>query len=94
MSTSPKSSRTRHQRSKQSDNPQLKSDGASGVVMVIAILPVRWDQVDALKTLLGFDEFLYLTLFFWLAVAGSGTVSFDHVLRRTFAIAGRKAADT
>ena len=36
-----------------------------------------------LETLLGFDEFEYLALFLWLAIAGAGAVSLDHLLMRT-----------
>jgi hypothetical protein len=33
--------------------------------------------VDSLETLLGFDEFEYLALFLWLAIAGAGPLSVD-----------------
>jgi hypothetical protein len=32
--------------------------------------------------LLGFDEFEYLALFLWLAIAGAGTVSLDYLLMK------------
>jgi putative oxidoreductase len=32
--------------------------------------------------LLGFDESAYLALFLWLAVAGPGLISLDHLLQR------------
>ena len=60
------------------------SAGALGVVMIVAIRSALWDRVNALDTLLGFDEFLYLALFLWLAVAGAGSVSVDHLLQRAF----------
>jgi len=59
------------------------SAGALGVVMIVAIKSARWGEVDSLGTLLGFDEFLYLALFVWLAIAGAGAVSVDALLRRT-----------
>jgi putative oxidoreductase len=59
------------------------SAGALGVTMLVAIKAAKWDQVDSLETLLGFDEFEYLALFLWLAIAGAGTVSLDHLLLRT-----------
>jgi putative oxidoreductase len=59
------------------------SAGALGVTMIVAIKAAKWDQVDSLETLLGFDEFEYLALFLWLAIAGAGTVSLDHLLLRT-----------
>jgi hypothetical protein len=37
-----------------------------------------------LKALLGFDEFEYLALFLWLAIAGAGPLSLDHLLQRIF----------
>lgn len=70
------------------------SAGALGIIMIVAIRAARWGQVDALDTLLGFDEFLYLALFFWLAVAGPGTFSLDHILQRTFGRASQKVAGT
>jgi putative oxidoreductase len=40
------------------------------IVMIVAIITAKWDEVDSLETLLGFDESSYLALFLWLAVAG------------------------
>jgi putative oxidoreductase len=57
------------------------SAGALGVTMIVAIKAARWDQVDSLETLLGFDEFEYLALFLWLAVAGAGKVSLDYLIQ-------------
>jgi putative oxidoreductase len=37
--------------------------------MIVAIASAKWDQVDSLETLLGFDETEYLALFLWLAIA-------------------------
>ena len=42
----------------------------------------KWDQVDSLETLLGFDETEYLALFLWLAIAGAGRFSIDRLLNR------------
>lgn len=58
------------------------SAGALGVTMIVAIKAAKWGDVDSLETLLGFDEFEYLALFLWLAIAGAGTVSLDEVLER------------
>jgi len=58
------------------------SAGALGVVMIVAIRAAKWGDVDSLETLLGFDEFEYLALFLWLAVAGPGLISLDHLLQR------------
>ena len=66
------------------------SAGALGITMIVAIRSAKWADVDSLETLLGFDEFEYLALFLWLAIAGAGTVSLDHWLERLFG--GARAA--
>jgi putative oxidoreductase len=58
------------------------SAGALGVTMIVAIKAAKWGDVDSLETLLGFDEFEYLALFLWLAIAGAGAVSLDHFLMK------------
>jgi putative oxidoreductase len=58
------------------------SAGALGVTMIVAIRAAKWGDVDSLETLLGFDEFEYLALFLWLAIAGAGPVSIDYLLLR------------
>src|SRR5258705_10207973 len=58
------------------------SAGALGVTMIVAIKAAKWGDVDSLETLLGFDEFEYFALFLWLAIAGAGTISLDHLLMR------------
>ena len=58
------------------------SAGALGVTMIVAIKAAKWGDVDSLETLLGFDEFEYLALFLWLAIAGAGPISLDaHISR-------------
>jgi putative oxidoreductase len=54
------------------------------IVMVVAIISAKWDQVDSLETLLGFEEVAYMALFGWLAVAGPGPISLDQLLQRKF----------
>jgi putative oxidoreductase len=49
--------------------------------MIVAIVSSKWADVDSLETLLGFDETEYLSLFFWLAIAGAGRFSIDRLLR-------------
>ncbi|MGD0491681.1 MAG: DoxX family protein [Steroidobacteraceae bacterium] len=58
------------------------SAGALGITMIVAIKSAKWADVDSLETLLGFDEFEYLALFLWLAVAGPGPLSLDRLLQR------------
>lgn len=70
------------------------SAGALGVTMIVAIKAAKWDQVDSLETLLGFDEFEYLALFLWLAIAGAGVLSLDHLLQRWYDRGGRSSSVT
>lgn len=51
------------------------------VVMVVAIIAAKWDQIDSAETLLGFEEVLYMALFGWLTIAGPGPVSLDWLLQ-------------
>jgi putative oxidoreductase len=60
------------------------SAGALGITMIVAIWSAKWGDVDSLETLLGFDEFEYLALFLWLAIAGPGVFSVDHWLERRY----------
>src|ERR1700734_623971 len=60
------------------------SAGALGVTMIVAIKAAKWADVDSLETLLGFDEFDYLALFAWLAIAGAGSFSLDSLVQRWF----------
>jgi len=55
--------------------------GALGVVMIVAIAAVQWEQVDSLLTLLGLEEILFLALFLWLAIDGPGQFSLDRLLQ-------------
>jgi putative oxidoreductase len=58
------------------------SAGALGITMIVAIRAAKWGDVDSLETLLGFDEFEYLALFLWLAIAGPGVLSIDYWLQK------------
>lgn len=58
------------------------SAGALGVVMIVAIATVMWPEVDSFLTLVGLEEIMYLALFLWLAIAGAGRLSVDHLLER------------
>lgn len=51
------------------------------IIMIVAIISAKLDQINSLETLLGFEEIAYMALFGWLAVAGPGPVSLDHFLR-------------
>ncbi len=51
-----------------------------GITMVVAILTAKIKELTGVSALFGFIEYLYLVMFFWLAVEGPGPVSLDHVL--------------
>lgn len=50
------------------------------VVMIVAILSAKLEDVDSLATLLGFEEVSYFVMFAWLAIAGPGPVSLDRLV--------------
>lgn len=50
------------------------------VVMVVAVLSAKLDEIDGLETFLGFEEVSYFVMFAWLAIAGPGPVSLDHYI--------------
>jgi putative oxidoreductase len=52
------------------------------VIMVVAIAAVKWADVDSLATLLGFEEVSYFVMFAWLAIAGPGPISLDHLVMK------------
>jgi putative oxidoreductase len=52
------------------------------VTMLVAVKSAKWDTVDSLETLLGFEEATYFAAFLWLAIAGPGAVSLDRLLLR------------
>lgn len=61
--------------------------GGLAVVMAVAIVSAKLADIDSLETLLGFEESAYFAVFFWLAIAGAGKVSLDHLLGRKFIMA-------
>ena len=50
--------------------------------MVVAILTAKRADIDGLSTLLGFEEWSYLVLFVWIALAGAGPLSLDALIGR------------
>jgi len=50
------------------------------VVMIVAIKVAKWENVDSLETLLGFEEATYFAAFMWLAITGPGAASLDRLL--------------
>jgi uncharacterized membrane protein YphA (DoxX/SURF4 family) len=69
------------------------SAGALGITMIVAIRSAKWADVDSLQTLLGFDEFEYLALFLWIAIAGPGALSLDYLLQRIFGSTNARQVD-
>ena len=67
------------------------SAGALGITMIVAIRSAKWADVDSLETLLGFDEFEYLALFLWIAIAGPGILSADYWLQKRFGPRGAQS---
>jgi len=61
------------------------------VVMLVAIKSAKWESVDSLETLLGFEEATYFAAFIWLAISGPGAASLDRLLVNA---AGRREAPT
>lgn len=60
------------------------SGGALAVTMIVAIMSAKWGDVMTLEDLLGFEEVTYLAVFAWLAIAGAGKASLDHLIERWF----------
>jgi putative oxidoreductase len=50
--------------------------------MLVAIATAKREDIDGLASLLALDEFTYLAVFAWLAVAGSGAASIDGLIVR------------
>jgi putative oxidoreductase len=61
-------------------NTFIKSIHRLIIVMLAAIGDAKWDDIDSLETLLGFEEATYLAALFWLAIASPGAVSLDRLL--------------
>jgi putative oxidoreductase len=57
------------------------------IVMVVAIVSAKASEIDSIVTLLGFEEVSYFVMFAWLAIAGPGPVSLDHLVLQA---SGRK----
>ena len=50
------------------------------VTMIVAILTAKRGDIHGLTDLVGFEEWSYLVLFLWLAVAGAGPLSLDRLI--------------
>ncbi|MBI1301889.1 MAG: DoxX family membrane protein [Alphaproteobacteria bacterium] len=60
------------------------SGGALAVVMAVAIVSAKLNDIDSLETLLGFEESTYFAVFTWLAICGAGKASLDYFLNHRF----------
>jgi putative oxidoreductase len=61
--------------------------------MAVAILTAKRDSLHGLSDLLGFEEWTYIVLALWVALAGPGPLSLDRLLQRvTLARVGRREA--
>jgi putative oxidoreductase len=54
------------------------------ITMVVAISTARRKDLGGIADLFGFEEFTYLIVFVWLAIAGPGAASIDRLLGRWF----------
>jgi len=54
------------------------------IVVLAATIAAKSDRIDFLETLLGFDEVTYFVMFAWLAIAGAGSVSLEHLVLKAF----------
>jgi putative oxidoreductase len=59
--------------------------------MVIAIITAKRGDITGLSSLLGFEEWSYLVMFLWLALAGAGPLSLDALVGRWRRRAGGSA---
>jgi putative oxidoreductase len=55
------------------------------VIMIVAIFTAKSDNLHGVSDLLGFEEWTYIVLASWIAVAGPGPLSLDHLLQRFLA---------
>jgi putative oxidoreductase len=47
------------------------------IIMAVAIATAKKDELHGFSDLIGFPEFLYLLLLFWLLIAGPGRIALD-----------------
>jgi putative oxidoreductase len=52
------------------------------VTMLVAIRTALWSDLEGAIDLFGREEYLFIALLVWLAIAGAGAVSFDAVAAR------------
>jgi putative oxidoreductase len=52
------------------------------IIMVVAIATAKKDELHGFSDLIGFSEYLYILLLFWLLIKGAGILSADAILAR------------
>jgi putative oxidoreductase len=52
------------------------------VIMFVAIATAKKDELHGFSDLIGFSEFLYMVLLFWLLITGPGKIALDTLLAR------------
>jgi putative oxidoreductase len=52
------------------------------ISMIVAIVTAKREDIHDLADLVGLNEFAYMAMFLWLAVAGPGQLSLDYLVRR------------
>lgn len=57
--------------------------GGLTVVMAVAIVSAKLADIDSVETLFGFEEAAYFVIFTWLAIAGAGKASLDHIIKKS-----------
>lgn len=60
------------------------------IVMIVAIVSAKADQINSLESFLNLDETAYLGIFAWLGISGPGKASLDYLLQR---MTGSKQGD-
>ncbi len=52
------------------------------IIMVVAIMTAKRAELNGFSDLIGFSEFLYILLLFWITLTGAGLISFDTLLAK------------
>ncbi len=52
------------------------------IIMFVAIATAKKDELHGFSDLIGFSEFLYAVLLFWLIISGPGKLALDYLLAR------------
>ena len=52
------------------------------IIMLVAIATAKKDDLHGFSDLIGFSEYLYIVLLFWLLIEGAGILSIDAILAR------------